>query len=68
MFHGEKPMETKLAPGGRSRRIAKHAIDFWLSTEDLPLPENRVTVDATGGSRSPTRRRTTCRSSSSTRS
>jgi hypothetical protein len=20
MFHGEKPMETKLAPGGRSRR------------------------------------------------
>ena len=24
-------------------RVAKHAIDFWLSTEDLPQPENRVT-------------------------
>ena len=29
-------------------RIARHAIDFWLSTEDLPLPENRVTVDGDG--------------------
>ena len=29
-------------------RVAKHAIDFWLSTEDLPLPDNRVTVDKDG--------------------
>jgi hypothetical protein len=28
--------------------IAKHAVDFWLSTEDLPRQENRVTVDAQG--------------------
>ena len=28
--------------------MAHHAIDFWLSTEDLPQPENRVTVDGDG--------------------
>jgi choline dehydrogenase-like flavoprotein len=48
MFRGEKPTETKLAPQWSLERIAKHAIDFWLSTEDLPLPENRVTVDRDG--------------------
>ncbi len=48
MFRGEKPTETKLAPHWTLERIAKHAIDFWLSTEDLPLPENRVTVDRDG--------------------
>jgi len=48
MYRGEKPVETKLAPGWSLEKIAKHAIDFWLSTEDLPLPENRVTVDGEG--------------------
>jgi choline dehydrogenase-like flavoprotein len=48
MFRGEKPGETKLAPEWSLERIAKHAIDFWLSTEDLPRPENRVTVDGDG--------------------
>ena len=48
MFRGEKPGETKLAPHWSLERVAKHAIDFWLSTEDLPLPENRVTVDGEG--------------------
>ena len=28
--------------------MAKHAIDFWLTTEDLPHPSNRVTVDRGG--------------------
>ena len=28
--------------------MARHAIDFWLSTEDLPRPDNRVTVDRDG--------------------
>ena len=28
--------------------LAKHAIDFWLTTEDLPHPTNRVTVDRSG--------------------
>ena len=48
MFRGEKPIETKLAPGWSLEKVAKHAIDFWLSTEDLPRAENRVTVDRDG--------------------
>ncbi len=28
--------------------LARHAMDFWLTTEDLPLPDNRVTVDSEG--------------------
>ena len=28
--------------------MAKHAIDFWLTTEDIPHPHNRVTVDRQG--------------------
>jgi choline dehydrogenase-like flavoprotein len=48
MFRGERPADTKLAPQWSLERIARHAIDFWLSTEDLPLPENRVTVDRDG--------------------
>jgi choline dehydrogenase-like flavoprotein len=48
MFRGEKPKETKLAPQWTLERMARHAIDFWLSTEDLPRPANRVTVDRNG--------------------
>jgi choline dehydrogenase-like flavoprotein len=48
MFHGEKPVQTKLAPHWTLEDVARHAIDFWLSTEDLPMPENRVTVDGEG--------------------
>jgi len=48
MFRGEKPMETKLAPEWTLERIAEHAVDFWLSTEDLPRPENRVALAADG--------------------
>ncbi len=48
MFRGEKPGETRLAPEWTLERVAKHAVDFWLSTEDLPRAENRVTVDADG--------------------
>ena len=28
--------------------MAKHSLDFWLTTEDLPRPENRVTVNQNG--------------------
>jgi choline dehydrogenase-like flavoprotein len=28
--------------------LAMHAMDFWLTTEDLPLPGNRVTLDGDG--------------------
>jgi choline dehydrogenase-like flavoprotein len=48
MFRGERPRETKLAPEWTLERMARHAIDFWLSTEDLPRPDNRVTVDRGG--------------------
>ena len=48
MYRGEKPVETKLAPHWSLDKVARHAIDFWLSTEDLPMPENRVTVDGDG--------------------
>jgi choline dehydrogenase-like flavoprotein len=48
MFRGERPRETRLAPQWTLERMARHAIDFWLSTEDLPKPENRVTVDRDG--------------------
>jgi choline dehydrogenase-like flavoprotein len=48
MFRGERPGETRLAPQWSLEKVAKHAIDFWLSTEDLPMPANRVTVDGEG--------------------
>src|SRR4051812_9702829 len=48
MYRGEKPGETKLAPSWTIEKVARHAIDFWLSTEDLPRPDNRVTVDRDG--------------------
>jgi len=44
MYKGEKPLETALAPIGLLNDVARHAVDFWLSTEDLPDPNNRVTV------------------------
>ena len=28
--------------------LARHSLDFWMTTEDLPLHENRVTVDRDG--------------------
>ena len=48
MYKGEKPLETKLAPMFSLDEIATRAVDFWLSTEDLPKPENRVTVERDG--------------------
>ncbi len=48
MFRGEKPGETRFAPEWTLRDVARHAVDFWLSTEDLPRPENRVTVTKDG--------------------
>ncbi|HET8853257.1 MAG TPA: GMC family oxidoreductase [Ktedonobacteraceae bacterium] len=48
MYKGEKPLETKLAPLFSLDYIARHAVDFWLSTEDLPDPNNRVSVDKEG--------------------
>jgi choline dehydrogenase-like flavoprotein len=36
------------APGFALDYMSKHAIDFWLTTEDIPHPDNRVTVDRQG--------------------
>ena len=51
MYRGEKPLETRLAPERTLDRVARHAVDFWLSTEDLPRPENRVTLRDDGSMR-----------------
>jgi choline dehydrogenase-like flavoprotein len=48
MFKGEKPILTSLVPEKLLDLMAHHAVDFWLSTEDLPMPNNRVTVDKQG--------------------
>ena len=44
MYRGEKPLQTRLAPERTLENVARHAVDFWLSTEDLPRPENRVAL------------------------
>jgi choline dehydrogenase-like flavoprotein len=48
MYRGEKPLQTRLAPERTLDQVARHAVDFWLSTEDLPRPENRVTLRPDG--------------------
>jgi choline dehydrogenase-like flavoprotein len=48
---GEEPKLTKLAPHWSLADTAEHAVDFWLTTEDLPKPENRVTLAADGNVR-----------------
>jgi len=37
-----------IAPGFTLDLMARHSLDFWLTTEDLPDPENRVTLDSEG--------------------
>lgn len=38
-----------LTPGWTLDLMAKHSLDFWLTSEDLPDANNRVTLDAEGG-------------------
>jgi choline dehydrogenase-like flavoprotein len=38
----------KLVPGMTLDIMAKHSLDFWLTSEDLPDPDNRVTLDRNG--------------------
>jgi choline dehydrogenase-like flavoprotein len=42
MFRGDAPF---FAPGFALDEMARHSVDFWLTTEDLPAPDNRVTLD-----------------------
>jgi len=45
MFKEDAP---SFAPGFTLGQMARHAVDFWLTSEDLGLPQNRVTVNAQG--------------------
>jgi len=47
-MRGEQPEKTMFAPNWTLSDVAEHAVDFWLTTEDLPVPENRVTTDSGG--------------------
>ncbi len=37
-----------IAPGFTLEIMANHSLDFWLTSEDLPDPDNRVTLDRNG--------------------
>jgi choline dehydrogenase-like flavoprotein len=50
MYRGEKHI-AKLAPSLALEEVAEHAVDFWLSSEDLPDPDNRVTLADDGNIR-----------------
>ncbi|MEQ9619706.1 MAG: GMC family oxidoreductase [Deltaproteobacteria bacterium] len=45
MFRDDAP---SLVPGMTLDTMARHAVDFWLTTEDLPDPENRITLNSNG--------------------
>jgi choline dehydrogenase-like flavoprotein len=47
-MRGEQPEKTMFAPEWTLSDVAEHAVDFWLTTEDLPVAENRVTTDRDG--------------------
>jgi choline dehydrogenase-like flavoprotein len=38
----------KIVPGLTLEIMAKHSLDFWITSEDLPDPSNRVTLDRDG--------------------
>ena len=42
MFRSDAPA---FAPGFALDEMARHSVDFWLTTEDLPDANNRVTLD-----------------------
>ncbi len=44
MMTGDAP---PLTPGFVLEKMKQHAVPWWLTTEDLPDPENRVTLENT---------------------
>jgi choline dehydrogenase-like flavoprotein len=46
-IRGEAPLQPLMAvvPDLAFEKMAEHSIDFWLQSEDLPRPENRVYYD-----------------------
>ncbi len=45
MFRADSPLP---APGFVLNTMAHHSVDFWLTTEDLPDPNNRVRITKEG--------------------
>lgn len=48
MLKGEAPDWVLWKPGMALDFMAQHALDFWLTSEDLPDPDNRITLNAKG--------------------
>jgi choline dehydrogenase-like flavoprotein len=48
MLNGEAPDWAVFKPGFALDMMAHHALDFWLTSEDLADPENRVTLNSEG--------------------
>ncbi|HVZ36403.1 MAG TPA: GMC family oxidoreductase, partial [Polyangiaceae bacterium] len=47
-LHALRAGAPALAPGWTLELMARHSLDFWLTSEDLPDPENRVTLNREG--------------------
>jgi choline dehydrogenase-like flavoprotein len=48
MLRAEAPAWALIKPEFALDELARHAVDFWVQSEDLPHPDNRVTLDAQG--------------------
>ncbi|MAR08067.1 MAG: dehydrogenase [Cyanobium sp. NAT70] len=48
MIKGYAPLLTAAAPTWSLDKMAEHTLDFWMQTEDLPMANNRVTVERDG--------------------
>ncbi len=46
-IRGEAPLPAlmPLVPDMPFEKMAEHSMDFWLQSEDLPRPENRISYD-----------------------
>lgn len=50
-LEGLKGLLADTMPNADPLEISRHSIDFWLTVEDLPRADNRVTLTADGGIR-----------------
>ncbi len=50
-IRGAAPHGLGLAPSAPFGEVARHSLDFWLSSEDIPLPDSRVTLRPDGNIR-----------------
>jgi choline dehydrogenase-like flavoprotein len=46
--HALRAGAPAIAPGWTLDLMARHSLDFWLTSEDLPDPDNRVSLDREG--------------------